>query len=69
MNKVINIVLGFVGGIILTGVIGWTMMPSMMLHETESPYGMEKTVASISEYALAKGWVLPSVSPLHKSVK
>ena len=69
MNKVINIVLGFVGGIILTGVIGWTMMPSMMLHETESPYGMEKTVATISENALAKGWVVPSVSPLHKSVK
>lgn len=30
---------------------------------------MEETVALISKNALAKGWVVPSVSPLHKSVK
>jgi len=69
MNKVINVVLGFVGGIILTGVIGWTMMPGMMLNEKVSPYEMEKTVTMIKENALAKGWVVPSIAPLHKSVK
>lgn len=69
MNKVINGVLGFAGGIILTAAIGWTMMPGMMINEAVSPYGMEKTVTLIKEKALAKGWVVPSVAPLHKSVK
>jgi len=69
MNKVIGIVAGFIGGIVLTGVIGWSMMPGMMLDEKVSPYSMEETVTKIKENALSKGWVVPSVSKLHKSVK
>lgn len=69
MSKVIGIVAGLIGGIVLTGIIGWNMMPGMMLKEQVSPYSMEETVNKIKENALAKGWVVPSVSPLHKSVK
>ena len=69
MNKVVGIVVGFIGGIVLTGIIGWSIMPTLMLSEKPSPYSMEETVAKIKENALAQGWVVPSVSKLHKSVK
>jgi len=43
-------------------------MPGMILHENLSPYGIEETVNKIKENAISKGWVVPSVKPLHKSV-
>ena len=69
MGKVLNIVVGFIGGIILTGVIGWNAMPGMMLNEKVSPYGLDETVAKIKENALAKGWIVKSIKAPHKSVK
>ena len=69
MNKVMSIVAGFIGGIVVLGVVAWNIMPTMMLQEKVSPYSMEETVAKIKENALAKGWVVPSVAQLHKSVK
>ena len=43
-------------------------MAGMMLHENLSPYGIEETINKIKENAISKGWVIPSVKPLHKSV-
>jgi uncharacterized protein (DUF302 family) len=68
MKNITNIIVGLVAGIIITGIIGWNIMPGMMLHETASPYGMEETVSKIKESALSKGWVVSNVKPLHKSV-
>ncbi len=68
MKNIINLIVGLVAGIIITGIIGWNMMPGMMLHENLSPYGIEETVTKIKENALSKGWVVPSVKPLHQSV-
>jgi uncharacterized protein (DUF302 family) len=69
VSKLLNIALGFVVGMVVVGVAGWNMMPGMMLEERLSPYSMEKTVSTIKENALAEGWVVPSIKPLHKSVK
>lgn len=57
MWKVIG---GFVGGIVLTGVVGWLMMPSMMFTERESPFDMEETVARIQQNVqeTGNGWEL-----------
>jgi uncharacterized protein (DUF302 family) len=44
-------------------------MPSMMLKEYKSPYGIEKTVKTISDNAKANKWVVASVGKLHKSIK
>ncbi|MGV6808630.1 MAG: DUF302 domain-containing protein [bacterium] len=67
--KMGSFALGIVAGIALTAVIGWTVMPSMMLKEHLSPYGVDETVAKIKQNAEAKGWVSPSVSSIHKSIK
>ncbi|MCP3669740.1 MAG: DUF302 domain-containing protein [Gammaproteobacteria bacterium] len=68
MKSITAITLGFVAGIIVTGIVGWNMMPGMMLHEGLSPYGTEETVNRIKESAKKKGWVVPGVKPLHKSI-
>ena len=68
MKNIIGITFEFVLGIVVTGIAGWIMMPGMMLHEDLSPYGIEETVNKIKENAKIKGWVVPSVKSLHKSV-
>ena len=68
MKNIVGISFGFVLGAIVTGLVGWFMMPGMMLHEDLSPYGVDETVNKIKENAISKGWVVPSVKPLHKSV-
>ena len=68
MKNIAGITLGLIMGVIVTGTIAWTMMPGMMLHENVSPYDIEETVDKIKQNAISKGWVIPSVKPLHKSV-
>jgi uncharacterized protein (DUF302 family) len=60
---------GFLVGIVLVSVIGWLMMPGLMLHENLSPYSVEDTVKKITTSALEEGWVVAGVKPLHKAVK
>ncbi len=60
---------GFLVGIVLVSALGWIMMPGMMLHETLSPYTVNETVEKIKTSALAEGWVVAGVKPLHKAVK
>ena len=64
-----NTLIGFVLGIVLVSIMGWTQMPGMMLKENVSPYGVNETVEKISAEALASGWVVAGVKPLHKAVK
>lgn len=64
-----NTVISFVLGAIVAAIIGWNVMPGMMLKEIQSPFTVEETVAKIKANAEAKGWVIPSVKPLHKSIK
>lgn len=67
--KIVNIIIGFIFGIIVTGIAVWLIMPGMMLTERVSPYGIDETVAKITANAKAEGWVISSIQPLHKSVK
>ena len=68
MKNITSILSGFLLGAIVTGVVVWNIMPGMMLQERVSPYGVEETVNKIKENALSKGWAVPSVKPLHKSI-
>ncbi len=67
--RVSNVLIGFVLGVIAVSVLGWLLMPSLMLKEYSSPFGVEETVEKISQNALAEGWVVSSVTPLNNSVK
>lgn len=69
MSKGLTFIIGVLVGAVLIGIAGWNMMPGMMLKENQSPFGIEETVKKISDNALAKGWVVPSVKPLHKSIE
>jgi len=64
-----NTLIGFVVGMILVAVTGWLMMPGLMLIEYQSPYGVNETVTKIKDSALAEGWVVAGIKPLHKSIK
>ncbi len=69
MKGWLGFILGFVAGVLLLGIVGYTQMPGMMLKERVSPYGVDETVEAIKQNALAEGWVVASVKPLHQSVK
>jgi len=67
--KFLNIMFGFILGVIVAGIIGWIIMPGMMLTEQLSPYSVEQTVEKIRSNAKSEGWVISSTQPLHESVK
>jgi len=64
---------GFILGIIVAvaalaaGML--TYGPQLMIHEHESPYGLEETVDRIVENAEAEGWENSGVKPLDKAIK
>ena len=60
---------GLLLGILLTAVIMYLMAPGMMIHESESPYGFDKTVETVEENARSLGWKVPKVYDLQKSIK
>jgi len=68
VKSVIKVAAGFVIGVVLTSIVGWNMMPSVMPYENLSPYTTEETVNKIKENAMKAGWVVPNVRPLHKSI-
>lgn len=55
-----KILTSFVGGIVLTALIAWQLMPSLMFHEQVSPFGMEETIARIQQNIQQNpnGWTL-----------
>jgi uncharacterized protein (DUF302 family) len=61
--------IGFAAGVALTLAMGWLLMPRLMLREHVSPFGVDETVARISQKAIAAGWVISSVSALSDSIK
>ncbi len=62
-------VIGFILGVVVVAVVGWNVMPGMMLSEIRSPYSVNETVEKISANAKAEGWTVAGVKPLHKAVK
>ena len=64
-----NTLIGLVVGMILVAVTGWLMMPGLMLIEYESPHGLNETVEKIKTRAIAEGWIITGLKPLHKAVK
>ena len=55
-------------GILLTGVIGISMAPGMMINENESIYSFNETVERIQAEAIEAGWKVPAVHVISNSV-
>mgnify|MGYP001826922151 CR=1 FL=1 len=69
MKTIVTLLFGMLAGVILAAATGWNYAPELMLVEHESPYSVEKTVEMIKGNAINEGWVVPGVSPIHKSIK
>lgn len=59
---------GFVAGVLLTGIIGISMAPGMMINENESIYSFEETVERIQAEAVEAGWKVPAIHEIDNSV-
>ena len=61
-------VAGFVAGILLTGIIGISVAPGMMINENVSNYSFDETVERIQAEAIEAGWKVPAVHVISNSV-
>ncbi len=69
MRKIVN-ALGFMlVGALVMGSVMWNMAPKLMVHELKSPYGVDKTVQTISTNAAKQGWAVKNVVNMQKSMK
>lgn len=60
---------GMLAGIVVAGLIVWTLMPKMMITRHESRYGVEETCKRLREAINAtEGWTCPAVRDLNKSM-
>jgi len=68
---VAKVIGGVIGGIVLTGVIGWNMAAGLMFNEYESPFGVEETVARVQHNIVAtgNGWALSGIRNPAKAVQ
>ncbi|UHD17272.1 DUF302 domain-containing protein [Thiocapsa bogorovii] len=69
MSKFFIFLAGLVVGVLGIAAVSVAFAPSMMIHEHQSPYGLDETVEKISQNAIAAGWVVSGVKQLDKSVE
>ena len=61
-------IIGFIVGVLVIGVIGFVMAPSVMITEDVSPLGYEETVQAIQDATIEQGWKVPAVHSIDKAV-
>lgn len=70
MNKnIIQIAIGFIGGMIIMTIIFWLIMPGLMLNVYKSNLNFEETVAAINSAAINQGWKVPKIYDIQKSLQ
>jgi uncharacterized protein (DUF302 family) len=67
-NIIISSAIGFVIGILLTGIAVWVIAPSMMMIESHSKLGFDETVQAIQDNAAKQKWSVPNIIRLDKSI-
>lgn len=68
MNKIGNLFIGIIIGLILSVAILYFMTPSLMIKEDVSKYNFEETVTHLEEAAVALGWKVTAVHDLQASM-
>ncbi len=64
----LDLIFGFVLGIIATGIAIWKLMPGMMLVTHESKLPFDETVDTFIRHAQEQGWQVPKVYELQNSL-
>lgn len=68
-KNLLLLVLGLLAGMVLTAVLGFVLMPSLMIRVENSPLTVEATVTAMETRAKEIGWVVSSVTALDESVR
>ena len=55
MKPAVSLLMGVIIGVVVTVVTVWVYAPGLMVRESESPYGVEKTVEMIKNNARNAG--------------
>jgi uncharacterized protein (DUF302 family) len=59
---------GLVSGALLAGVLAWTLMPGMMIHQRPSKLGFDETVSALEKSIVDNGWTHSGTRDLRKSL-
>lgn len=64
-----NFLLGVLVGILLTAIAIWQIMPKFLVHIVQSKHGLEETVSEIEKATLEKGWKVPHIYDIQKTLQ
>jgi len=67
-QKVIYGLSGFIFGLLIMGLITYSLAADIMMVENESKYSFEETVEKIQQASVEKGWKIPAIHRIDKSV-
>jgi len=59
---------GFILGLFIMGLVTYSSAAGIMIVEDESKYGFEETIERIKQTSAEKGWKIPSIHRIDKSV-
>ncbi|MCA9970696.1 MAG: DUF302 domain-containing protein, partial [Anaerolineales bacterium] len=65
----LSLVFGMLLGMAATAVAAFKLMPKLMLQVHQSRFGFEETVAAIEEAAKSRGWKVPKVYDIQKTLQ
>lgn len=58
----------FVAGVLVCGLVVWSVMPSMMIVTHNSKLGFDESVEAIQASILENGWIVSDVIDMNKSI-
>jgi uncharacterized protein (DUF302 family) len=68
-EKMSFLVVGLIIGILLTSIVGWVMMPNLMLNVHKSKLGFDETITFINQsVSSSNGWAIPVIHNLQGSL-
>lgn len=67
--KLLNFVFGLLAGVAATAVAMFKLMPKLMLEVHQSQLGFEETVSAIETAAKSRGWKVPKIYDIQKTLQ
>ncbi|MEZ4519319.1 MAG: DUF302 domain-containing protein [Chloroflexota bacterium] len=64
----LSLIIGFIVGAVVIGLAAWKMMPKMMMEVHKSRLGFEETVEAVEKEALSRGWNVPKIYNIQKTL-
>jgi uncharacterized protein (DUF302 family) len=65
----VSLIMGFIAGVVLTGLAVWTLMPKLMIKVYPSRLSVDETAAAVEQAALGKNWKVPKIYDIQKTLK